>query len=70
MINVKALQLILLWLIFVNFDQATAFQRNCDLITDDGNPVVKTSSGSVRGITKTVMAAKVDVFLGVTSIKF
>ena len=65
MIAVKALPLILYWLALVCFDPTLA-----DLIIDavNGpvvNPVIKTSTGSVRGITKTVMATKVDVFLGV-----
>lgn len=61
MVNVKALPLIVFSLILAYF--ALIIDANSPVV----NPIVKTSSGSVRGITKTVMEAKVDVFLGVIS---
>ncbi len=71
MINVIVLPLLfLLWLTSGYFNPGLNFQLSGNPITYSNssiftNPVVKTSSGIVRGITKTMMAAKVDVYLGV-----
>ena len=72
MIDIIALPLFLLWLTSAYFNPALDLQQNGKPIIESisslvANPVVKTSSGFVRGITKTVMATKVDVFLGVWS---
>jgi len=78
MIDIIALPLFLLWLISSYFNPALDLQHNGNdinsfiesnshLVT---NPVVKTSSGFVRGVIKTVMATKVDTFLGVKSPKY
>ena len=75
MIDILALPVFFLWLMSAYFNPALNLNQNGKLIIAlnsslVSNPVIKTSSGFVRGITKTVMASKVDAFLGVMSTNY